>query len=247
MNSRSAYALRAAPARPRALGSRPSRCHPAWEGSPGFARTACPGPAAEGRRPRVRTVPLVTAPDGPVPKAPARSAPSRSGRSLRLALCLAPLLIALCWAVANRPVVYEGYGGRLGRSPLAAGRARLYVSDLGGGLLRTAGRAPGPAAGGAAAGLAVRRRCRESRAARWARRARRHRALSAGARCAAGPGHRLDRPVLAGQGRLEDPRTAGVPGGLAAWRRLGELVPDGPRLLPVAAVAGGVVTGAGCC
>lgn len=63
--------------------------------------------------------PLVTAPDGPVPKAPARSAPSRSGRSLRLALCLAPLLIALCWAVANRPVVYEGYGGS--SRPIPAG------------------------------------------------------------------------------------------------------------------------------
>ncbi|WP_328285323.1 lysylphosphatidylglycerol synthase domain-containing protein [Streptomyces collinus] len=45
---------------------------------------------------------------GPLPEARVRRGSLMAARPVRLALCLAPLLLAGGWALANRPVAYEG-------------------------------------------------------------------------------------------------------------------------------------------
>ncbi|MFK0140227.1 lysylphosphatidylglycerol synthase transmembrane domain-containing protein [Streptomyces murinus] len=190
--------------------------------------------------------PLVTAPDGPVPKAPARTAPSPSGRSLRLALCLAPLLIALCWAAANRPVVYEGVRRLVAADPrwLLAGLGCTCLTWVAASCVRQ-----GALPDRLPAGLLL--------ASQFAAGAANH-ALPGGLGA-----HAVTVRFLRARGVPLDRATASI--GLyslvkgvsktlvllvflavsPAWRRLAELVPDGPQLVPVAAVAGGVVTGAG--
>ncbi|MYR91903.1 UPF0104 family protein [Streptomyces sp. SID685] len=190
--------------------------------------------------------PLVTAPDGPVPKAPGRSAPSRSGRSLRLALGLAPLLIALCWAVANRPVVYEGVRRLVSADPrwLLAGLGCTCLTWVAASCVRQ-----GALPDRLPAGLLL--------ASQFAAGAANH-ALPGGLGA-----HAVTVRLLRARGVPLNRATAsiglyslvkGVSKALVllvflavspAWRRLGELVPEGPQLVPVAAGAAGVVTGAG--
>ncbi|MFH8341774.1 UPF0104 family protein [Streptomyces sp. AM6-12] len=188
--------------------------------------------------------PLVTA---PVPEAPARiAAPSISGRTLRLALCLAPLLIALCWAVANRPVVYEGVPRLVAADPgwLLAGVGCTCLTWVAASCVRQ-----GALPDRLPAGLLL--------ASQFAAGAANH-ALPGGLGA-----HAVTVRFLRARGVPLDRATASI--GLyslvkgvsktlvllvflalsPALRRLAALVPDGTELVPVAAVACGVVAGAG--
>ncbi|MCS0600698.1 hypothetical protein NX794_05550 [Streptomyces sp. LP11] len=54
------------------------------------------------------TAPAEPARPGPGSRAPVRPAPALSARTVRLALCLAPALLAAGWAVTHRAVLDEG-------------------------------------------------------------------------------------------------------------------------------------------
>ncbi|WP_257585752.1 MULTISPECIES: lysylphosphatidylglycerol synthase transmembrane domain-containing protein [unclassified Streptomyces] len=188
----------------------------------------------------------VAAPCGAGPAAPARPPAPMSARPVRLALCLAPLLVAGCWAAANRPVVSEGVRRLVAADPgwLLAGAGCTCLSWVAASCVRQ-----GALPDRVPAGLLLASQC------------------AAGAANHVLPGglgaHAVTLRFLRARGVPLDRATASI--GLysvarsaartllllvflavsPAWRRLAELVPDGPELVPVAAVAGGVVTGAG--
>ncbi|WP_261398582.1 lysylphosphatidylglycerol synthase domain-containing protein [Streptomyces misionensis] len=187
----------------------------------------------------------VAAPRATGPAAPVRPPAPRPGRAVRLALCLAPLLLAGCWAVVNRPVVHEGVRRLVAADPrwLLAGAGCTCLTWVAASCARQ-GALPDRVPAG----------------------------LLPASQCAAGAANHVLPGVLGAHAvTLRFLRARGVPldrataSGLyslvrsaartllllvflavsPAWRRLADLVPDGPGLVPVAAVAGGVVTGAG--
>ncbi|MFH7335025.1 YbhN family protein [Streptomyces sp. KHY 26] len=190
--------------------------------------------------------PLAPPPGSPVPEAPSRPVPSPSGRSLRLALCLAPLLLAGCWAVADRPVLYEGARRLVAADPrwLLAGFGCTCLTWVAASCVRQ-----GALPDRLPAGLLLASQ------------------VAAGAANHALPGglgaHAVTVRFLRARGVPLDRATASI--GLyslvkaaaktlvllvlltvsPAWRRLGGLLPDGTELVPAAAVAGGLVTGVG--
>ncbi|GHE09286.1 lysylphosphatidylglycerol synthase transmembrane domain-containing protein [Streptomyces alanosinicus] len=177
---------------------------------------------------------------------PPRPTSFMAGRPVRLALCLAPLLLACGWALANRPVVYDGF-------------RRLVVADpwwllAGGGFTCLNWVAASCARQGA---LPDRVPPGPLLASQFAAGAANH-ALPAGLGA-----HAVTARFLRAHGVPLDRATASI--GLyslakssaktvvlvvflaasPAWRRLGELVPDGRLLVPLAAVAGGALAIAG--
>ncbi|MFI2205232.1 YbhN family protein [Streptomyces sp. NPDC020192] len=168
------------------------------------------------------------------------------GRPVRLALCLAPLLLAGGWAVANRPVVYEGVRRLVAADPwwLLAGGGFTCLNWVAASCVRQ-GALPDRLPAG------------QLLASQFAAGAANH-ALPGGLGA-----HAVTVRFLRARGVPLDRATASV--GLyslakssaktvvlvvflavsPAWRRLGELVPDGRLVVPVAAVAGGALAVAG--
>ncbi|MEU8968240.1 lysylphosphatidylglycerol synthase transmembrane domain-containing protein [Streptomyces monashensis] len=169
-----------------------------------------------------------------------------AGRSVRLALCLAPLLLVGGWAAANRPVVYEGVRRLVAADPwwLLAGGGFTCLNWVAAACVRQ-GALPDRVPAG------------QLLASQFAAGAANH-ALPAGLGA-----HAVTVRFLRARGVPLDRATASI--GLyslaktsaktvvlvvllavsPAWRRLGELVPDGRLLVPLAAVAGGVLAVAG--
>ncbi|GGY99992.1 membrane protein [Streptomyces olivaceoviridis] len=178
--------------------------------------------------------------------ATARPASRMSARPVRLALCLAPLLLAAGWAVANRPVVYEGVRRLVAADPgwLLAGAGFTCLTWVAASCARQ-----GALPDRLPPGLLL--------ASQFAAGAANH-ALPAGLGA-----HAVTLRFLRGRGVPLERATASI--GLyslarstaktlvllvflavsPAWRRLGDLVPDGRLLVPLAAVAGGAVAVAG--
>ncbi|MFI9804127.1 YbhN family protein [Streptomyces sp. NPDC052301] len=210
---------------------------------PSPSPSASPSPAPALPSP-LSASPALTPCPGPV--VPARPASLTGARSVRLALCLAPLLLAGGWATANRPVVYEGARRLAAADPawLPAGIGFTCLSWVAASCVRQ-GAVPDrlPA-----------------------------RLLLASQFAAGAANHALPGGLGAHAVTLRFLRAQGVPPARAAasiglyslaksgaktlvllvflavspaWRRLGELVPDGRLLLPFAAVAGGVAAVAG--
>ncbi|MFH9086368.1 YbhN family protein [Streptomyces sp. NPDC017673] len=177
---------------------------------------------------------------------PDRPASRRSARPVRLALCLAPLLLAAGWAVVNRPVVYEGVRRLVAADPgwLLAGAGFTCLTWVAASCARQ-----GALPDRLPPGLLL--------ASQFAAGAANH-ALPAGLGA-----HAVTLRFLRGRGVPLERATASI--GLyslarstaktlvllvflalsPAWRRLGDLVPDGRLLVPLAAVAGGAVAVAG--
>ncbi|KUN19356.1 hypothetical protein AQJ11_31760 [Streptomyces corchorusii] len=178
--------------------------------------------------------------------ATARPASRRSARPVRLALCLAPLLLAAGWAVANRPMVYEGVRRLVAADPgwLLAGAGFTCLTWVAASCVRQ-----GALPDRLPPGLLL--------ASQFAAGAANH-ALPAGLGA-----HAVTLRFLRGRGVPLERATASI--GLyslarstaktlvllvflavsPAWRRLGDLVPDGRLVVPLAAVAGGAVAVAG--
>ncbi|WP_372477859.1 lysylphosphatidylglycerol synthase transmembrane domain-containing protein [Streptomyces barringtoniae] len=202
--------------------------------SPPCPRTADPLPVGSGDLP------------DPAPEAAPRPASPLAARHLRLALCLAPLLLAAGWAAANRPVMYEGVRRLVAADPgwLLAGAGFTCLNCVAAACVRQ-GALPDPVPPGL---------------------------LLASQFAAGAANHALPGGLGAHAVTLRFLRARGVPPARAtasiglyslaksgaktvvllvflaaspAWRRLGDLVPDGRLLVPVAAVAGGVVAVAG--
>ncbi|MFF8731432.1 YbhN family protein [Streptomyces sp. NPDC015171] len=210
------------------------------------SRSLTPAP-----RPCPKTPAPAPAP-GPVPVAcPGSAAPASpvswmSGRPVRLALCLAPLLLAAGWAAANRPVVYEGVRRLVAADPwwLLAGAGLTCLSWVAASCVRQ-----GALSDRLPPGLLL--------ASQFAAGAANH-ALPGGLGA-----HAVTLRFLRAQGVPLDRATASI--GLyslarsaaktvvllvflaasPAWRRLGDLIPDGRLLVPLAAVAGGALAVAG--
>ncbi|MER7838007.1 YbhN family protein [Streptomyces sp. NPDC096040] len=172
--------------------------------------------------------------DAPVRALPT---PSMAGRPLRLALCLSPLLIAAVWGLTNQSLLYEGVG-RLARAEpawlLAAGgltcltwvvaasmRQGAVPDRLPPGLLLASQFAAGAANHALPGGLG---------------------AHAVTVRFLRARGIALDRAtasIALYSVAKSGAKTVVLIGFLlssSAWRRLGELVPDGVVLIPVAAV-----------
>ncbi|MGW1286648.1 lysylphosphatidylglycerol synthase transmembrane domain-containing protein [Streptomyces sp. NPDC001118] len=171
-----------------------------------------------------------------------RPASFMAGRSVRLALCLAPLLLAGGWAVANRPAVYEGVRRLVAADPwwLLAGGGFTCLNWVAATCVRQ-----GALPDRVPPGLLL--------ASQFAAGAANH-ALPAGFGA-----HAVTVRFLRARGVPLERATASI--GLyslakssaktvvlvvllavsPAWRRLGELVPDGRLLVPLAAVAGGAL------
>ncbi|KOV57312.1 membrane protein [Streptomyces sp. MMG1121] len=169
-----------------------------------------------------------------------------AARSVRLALCLAPLLLAGGWAVTNRPVVYEGVRRLVAADPwwLLAGGGFTCLNWVAASCVRQ-GALPDRVPAG------------QLLASQFAAGAANH-ALPGGLGA-----HAVTVRFLRARGVPLDRATASI--GLysvakssaktlvllvflaasPAWRRLGELVPDGRLLVPLAAVVGGALAVAG--
>ncbi|GHI09342.1 hypothetical protein AQI88_31745 [Streptomyces cellostaticus] len=195
-----------------------------------------------------------TAPPGsPVPPscpgagAPVRRASLLAARPVRLALCLSPcLLLAAGWALANRPLAYEGAARLVAADPwwLLAGAGFTCLTWVAASCVRQ-GALPDRVPPGL---------------------------LLASQFAAGAANHALPGGLGAHAVTLRFLRTRGVPLPRAtasiglyslaksstktlvllvflavspAWRRLGDLVPDGRILVPAAAVAGGALAVAG--
>ncbi|MER6260385.1 lysylphosphatidylglycerol synthase transmembrane domain-containing protein [Streptomyces sp900105245] len=178
--------------------------------------------------------------------APARPSSPLYGRPARLALCLAPVLLAGGWAVTNRPVLYEGVRRLLAADPwwLLAGAGLTCLNWVAAACVRQ-GALPDPLPPG------------RLLASQFAAGAANH--VLPGALGA----HAVTLRFLRARGVPLDRATASI--GLyslakssaktlvllvflavsPAWRRLGDLVPDGRLLVPAAAVTGGVLALAG--
>ncbi|GHH26745.1 lysylphosphatidylglycerol synthase transmembrane domain-containing protein [Streptomyces rubradiris] len=179
--------------------------------------------------------------------APARSVASRGpARSLRLVLCLVPVLFAVGWAAANRPVVCEGFRRLVAADPgwLAAGAGFTCLTWVAASCVRQ-GALPDPVPP------------RLLLASQFAAGAANH-VLPGGLGA-----HAVTLRFLRGQGVPLERATASI--GLyslvksvaktlvlvvflaasPARRRLGELIPDGRLLVALAAGVGGAVTVAG--
>ncbi|MEU2930357.1 lysylphosphatidylglycerol synthase transmembrane domain-containing protein [Streptomyces sp. NPDC007251] len=190
-------------------------------------------------------------PADPLPAAPSADSASRppsllGARRLRLALCLAPLLLAAGWAAANRPVMYEGVRRLVAADPgwLLAGAGLTGLNCVAAACVRQ-----GALPDRVRPGLLL--------ASQFAAGAANH-ALPGGLGA-----HAVTLRFLRGQGVPPARATASI--GLyslaksgaktgvllvflaatPAWRRLGGLVPDGRLLVPVAAAACGAVAAAG--
>ncbi|MGQ4419047.1 lysylphosphatidylglycerol synthase domain-containing protein, partial [Streptomyces sp. SAS_269] len=191
-------------------------------------------------------LPPLSPPSCPPPRPPARRATLPAARSVRLALCLSPVLLAGCWALANRPMA-------------SAGAARLAAAD--------------PAWLLAGAGLTCLTWVAASCVRQGALPERLPPGLLLASQFAAGaanhvlPGglgaHAVTLRFLRSRGVPLDRATASI--GLyslarsvartlvllaflaacPARRRLSELVPDGPVPVPAAAAAGGALAVAG--
>ncbi|MES4889306.1 lysylphosphatidylglycerol synthase transmembrane domain-containing protein [Streptomyces sp. NPDC096012] len=168
------------------------------------------------------------------------------GRAVRLALCLAPVLLAGCWAVGNRPVVQEGVRRLVAADPrwLLAGAGLTCLSWVAASCVRQ-----GALPDRLPPGLLL--------ASQFAAGAANH-ALPGGLGA-----HAVTLRFLRARGVPLPRATASI--GLyslarssaktlvllvflavsPAWRRLGELIPDGRVLVPVAAVTGGALAVAG--
>ncbi|MEU0006027.1 lysylphosphatidylglycerol synthase transmembrane domain-containing protein [Streptomyces sp. NPDC006314] len=179
------------------------------------------------------------------PGTPARSVSLLSARPVRLVLCLAPVLLAGGWAVTNRPVLDEGIRRLVSADPrwLSAGVGFTCLSWVAASCVRQ-----GALPGRLPPGLLL--------ASQFAAGAANH-VLPGGLGA-----HAVTLRFLRARGVPLDRATASI--GLyslakssartlvllvflavsPAWRRLGELVPDGRLLMP-AAVAGGVLAVAG--
>ncbi|WP_371917011.1 YbhN family protein [Streptomyces sp. IMTB 2501] len=175
-----------------------------------------------------------------------RPASFMAGRSVRLALCLAPLLLAGGWAMSNRPVVYEGVRRLVAADPwwLLAGGGFTCLNWVAASCVRQ-----GALPDRVPPGLLL--------ASQFAAGAANH-ALPAGFGA-----HAVTVRFLRARGVPLERATASI--GLyslakssaktvvlvillatsPAWRRLGELVPDGRLLVPLAAIAGGALAVAG--
>ncbi|MGV4982064.1 lysylphosphatidylglycerol synthase transmembrane domain-containing protein [Streptomyces sp. NRAIS4] len=169
-----------------------------------------------------------------------------AGRGVRLALCLAPLLLAGGWALANRPVVYEGMRRLVAADPgwLLAGGGFTCLNWVAASCVRQ-----GALPDRVPPGLLL--------ASQFAAGAANH-ALPGGLGA-----HAVTVRFLRARGVPLDRATSSI--GLyslakssaktvvlvvflaasPAWRRLGELVPDGRLLVPLAAIVGGVLAVAG--
>lgn len=176
----------------------------------------------------------------PGPGAPAR-APLLSARSVRLALCLAPVLLAGGWAATNRPVLHEGVRRLVAADPrwLLAGAGCTCLSWVAASCARQ-----GALPDRLPPGLLL--------ASQFAAGAANH-ALPGGLGA-----HAVTLRLLRARGVPLDRATASI--GLyslakscaktlvllvflaasPARRRLGELIPDERLLVPAAAAAGGV-------
>ncbi|MBL1082975.1 flippase-like domain-containing protein [Streptomyces actinomycinicus] len=169
-----------------------------------------------------------------------------SARPVRLALCLAPVLLAGGLAVANRPVVYEGV------RRLVAADVRWLLAGAGFTCL------------GWVAASCVRQGALPDRVPPGLLLASQFAAGAANHVLPGGLGaHAVTLRFLRGQGVPLDRATASI--GLyslakssaktavllvflaasPAWRRLGDLIPDGRLLVPLAAVGGGALAVAG--
>ncbi|MBL1109176.1 flippase-like domain-containing protein [Streptomyces sp. 5-8] len=168
------------------------------------------------------------------------------GRLVRLALCLAPVLFAAGWAVANRPVVYVGVRRLIAADPgwLLAGAGLTCLTWVTASCVRQ-GALPDPLP----PGLLL--------ASQFAAGAANH-VLPGGLGA-----HAVTLRFLRGQGVPLHRATASV--GLyslarssaktvvllvflaasPAWRRLGGLAPDGRLLVPLGVVVGGALAVAG--
>ncbi|MGW7819673.1 lysylphosphatidylglycerol synthase transmembrane domain-containing protein [Streptomyces puniciscabiei] len=198
------------------------------------------------------SLPSSSLPSPPLTSPPLASPPSarpaspHAARHLRLALCLAPLLLAAGWAVANRPVLYEGVRRLVAADPgwLLAAAGFSCLNCVAAACVRQ-----GALPDRVPAGLLL--------ASQFAAGAANH-ALPGGLGA-----HAVTLRFLRGRGVPPARATASI--GLyslakssaktvvllvflaasPSWRRLGDLVPDGRLVAPVAAVGGGAVAVAG--
>ncbi|MEV7147885.1 lysylphosphatidylglycerol synthase domain-containing protein [Streptomyces sp. NPDC093084] len=175
----------------------------------------------------------------PCPDAPARTlpVPSAAGRPLRLALCLSPLLVAAVWGLTNQSLLNEGVA-RLARAEplwlLAAGgltcltwvlaacmRQGAVPDPLPPGLLLASQFAAGAANHALPAGLGA------------------HAVTVRFLRTRGVPLQRATSSIALYSVAKSGAKTAVLIGFLlssSAWRRLGDLIPEGVVLVPVAAV-----------
>lgn len=175
----------------------------------------------------------------PCPDAPARTlpVPSAAGRPLRLALCLSPLLVAAVWGLTNQSLLNEGVA-RLARAEplwlLAAGgltcltwvlaacmRQGAVPDPLPPGLLLASQFAAGAANHALPAGLGA------------------HAVTVRFLRTQGVPLQRATSSIALYSVAKSGAKTAVLIGFLlssSAWRRLGDLIPEGVVLVPVAAV-----------
>ncbi|MER6027001.1 lysylphosphatidylglycerol synthase transmembrane domain-containing protein [Streptomyces sp. NPDC001851] len=190
--------------------------------------------------------PSLSAPPGTAPQAPGRPPALPAARRVRLVLCLAALLPAAGWAVADRPVLHEGVRRLVAADPwwLLAGAGLTCLNCVAAACVRQ-----GALPDRLPPGLLL--------ASQFAAGAANH-VLPGGLGA-----HAVTLRFLWGRGVPAGRATASI--GLyslarsgaksvvllvflaasPAWRRLGEPVPDGRLLVPVAAVAGGAVAVAG--
>ncbi|MGW0883339.1 lysylphosphatidylglycerol synthase transmembrane domain-containing protein [Streptomyces sp. NPDC002671] len=182
----------------------------------------------------------------PQPDAPARPPSRLSARPVRLALCLAPLLLAGGWAVAHRPLLCDGVRRLVAADPrwLLAGAGCTCLTWVAASCARQ-GALPDRLPAG------------QLLASQFAAGAANH-ALPGGLgahavtlRFLRGRGVPLER-ATASIGLYSLAKSTAKPLVLLAflglspsWRRLGELVPDGRLLLPAGALAAGALTVAG--
>ncbi|MER6459740.1 lysylphosphatidylglycerol synthase transmembrane domain-containing protein [Streptomyces sp. NPDC001228] len=175
----------------------------------------------------------------PCPDAPARTlpVPSAAGRPLRLALCLSPLLVAAVWGLTHQSLLNEGVA-RLARAEplwlLAAGgltcltwvlaacmRQGAVPDPLPPGLLLASQFAAGAANHALPAGLGA------------------HAVTVRFLRTQGVPLQRATSSIALYSVAKSGAKTAVLIGFLlssSAWRRLGDLIPEGVVLVPVAAV-----------
>ncbi|MFJ6704890.1 MULTISPECIES: YbhN family protein [unclassified Streptomyces] len=175
----------------------------------------------------------------PCPDAPARTlpVPSAAGRPLRLALCLSPLLVAAVYGLTNQSLLNEGVA-RLARAEplwlLAAGgltcltwvlaacmRQGAVPDPLPPGLLLASQFAAGAANHALPAGLGA------------------HAVTVRFLRTQGVPLQRATSSIALYSVAKSGAKTAVLIGFLlssSAWRRLGDLIPEGVVLVPVAAV-----------
>ncbi|MGW5536629.1 lysylphosphatidylglycerol synthase transmembrane domain-containing protein [Streptomyces sp. NPDC004009] len=191
-------------------------------------------------------LPPLSPPTCPGPRAPARRAFLLAARPARLVLCLVPVLLAGCWALANRPVAAQGAARLAAADPgwLLAGATLTCLTWVAAACVRQ-----GALPDRLPAGLLL--------ASQFAAGAANH-VLPGGLGA-----HAVTLRFLRTRGVPLDRATASI--GLyslarsaartlvllvflaacPAHRRLGGLVPDGPVPVPAAAAAGGALAVAG--